>query len=301
MAALEVPVPPRSIGLRAAAPPEDRPPVNGAPQRDGGPVVCAVDLSGRSRHAMREADALARTLGSRLLVQVVRPKGLAAVAAAEGAELVVVGVPSRALIGSALLARRYRALLRDSPCPVVAVPPGARPDPAGRFSRFRARDSILCGIDAGDVALLTARVAADLGAQLRLRPIVLHAHEPGGKVSLEPTFGTAGPDPREEDARRAWALLGRTVEQLGAAAEGRLVVGWPAATLRRVAGRERSSLIVVGTSRPGLIRSVLCAAVPAQLVASATVPVVIVPRGARRWPGGKRHAKRIVSVSPSSV
>ena len=222
-------------------------------------------------------------------MQVVRPKGLAAVAAAEGAELVVVGVPPRALIGSALLARRYRALLRDSPCPVVAVPPAARPDPAGRF---RARDSILCGIDAGDVALLTARVAADLGAQLRLRPIVLHAHEPGGKVSLEPTFGTAGPDPREEDARRAWALLGRTVEQLGAAAEGRLVVGWPAPTLRRVAGREHSSLIVVGTSRPGLIRSVLCATVPAQLVASATVPVVIVPRGAQRWPGGQSRRRR---------
>ena len=121
MPALEVPVPVGSIGVRAAAPPRVGRP-SAARRSTTGPVVCAVDLSGRSRNAMREADALARTLGSRLLVQVVRPKGLAAVAAAEGAELVVVGVPPRALIGSALLARRYRALLRDSPCPVVAVP-----------------------------------------------------------------------------------------------------------------------------------------------------------------------------------
>lgn len=288
MAALEAPVTPDSAGLRERAQSNGRRLSTARRDASQGPVVCAVNLAASSRRVLLEADGLTRALRSRLLVRVERPNEVAAIAAAEKAELVVVGLPPRWRSASVLLGRGYRTLFRDAPCPVVAVPSTAHSSPSDGplVQRWRA-DSILCGIAAADGPPLAARVAADLGARMRLRPLVLHAHDPGSKISFEAIAGTPGSDPRADDAQRAWALLSRTVEQLGDSAEGRLVLGSAAPTLRRIGHRERSVLIVVGSSRRGLIRSILCGSVPAQLAGSATVPVVIVPRGARRWPGGR--------------
>ena len=51
---------------------------------------------------------------------------VAAVAAAEGAQLVVVGTEGRGAIRGMILGDTTREILRQCPCPVVVVPPGVR-------------------------------------------------------------------------------------------------------------------------------------------------------------------------------
>jgi nucleotide-binding universal stress UspA family protein len=149
---------------------------------------------------------------------------------------------------------------------------------------------MVCGVDGTESASAAMAVAADMAARLRLRPIAVRAHDPSSRVSLEPVAGPPGSDPVEEDERRAWALLTRAVEELGDDAEGRFVLGRAAQALQRVAARERSRLIVVGSTGGGMLRSLLLGSVSAQLVSTATTPVLIVPRGVRRWPRpGWRH------------
>lgn len=271
-----------------------------------GRVVCAVDGSAVSRRTVHEAAGLAEALGSRLILAVAeagrsRFTHMVDVALEGRAELVVVPAPPGPLLGGALLSRRFRDLLRHSPCPVVAVPPQAEAEPATGSHKGRTRDSIVCGVDATEASRVAAKAAADLASRLRLRPIAVHAYEPPGltKVSPEPIFGPPGSDPLEVHEQQAWALLARSVEALdgpgrarsvgeldGTAAEGRFVLGPPAQALRRIAAREHSRLIVVGSSGAGMLRSMLFGSVSAQLASAATTPVVIVPWAARRWPGG---------------
>ena len=91
------------------------------------------------------------------------------------------------------------------------------------------------------------------------------------------TILAAAENPIEEDIRRGWHVLSRTVDELGERAEGRLVFDHPARALQAVSARARSRLIVVGFRGAGLVRSRLCHSVSMHLAVAAARPVVIVP------------------------
>jgi nucleotide-binding universal stress UspA family protein len=240
-------------------------------------IVCAVDGAAGSRPALEDVGALARVLRSRLVVvhdANLRAecrgwgRGLVEAASAERAELVVAGIPHRTPLDRVLLSHRLQALVRRSPCPVVAVPHDAEQWPGPDLASERTGGSIVCGVGGAESSRVTAAVAADLASRFRMRVIAVHAYEQA---------------PAEEDERRAWALLTHAVKDLDDAVEGRFVLGRPAEVLRRIATREESSLIVVGVSGAGPLRSTVCGTVSAQLTTAAR-PVMIVPATARRWP-----------------
>jgi hypothetical protein len=137
--------------------------------------------------------------------------------------------------------------------------------------------SVVCGVESGPGSPAVS-VAKQLAARLRLRLIAVHACDPSSRIAL----GCPAPvaeDPAEEDVRRGWKVLARTVDELGDRAEGRLVFDHPARALRIVATRSQSRFIVVGYRDPGLVRSRLCRPVWMQLAAAAARPVVVVPSG----------------------
>jgi nucleotide-binding universal stress UspA family protein len=254
-------------------------------------IVCAVGAAG-SRPAIEGVGSLARVLRSRLVL--VHDANLRAgcrgwsqslveAASVERAELVVARIPHRALLDRVLLCRRLQTLVCRAPCPVVAVPHDAERWPDTDLASERPGGSIVCGVGGAASSLMTAAVAADFASRCRMRVIAVHAYEQASRATVEPLPGPAGPEPADEDERRAWALLTRTVKDLDDAVEGRFVLGRPAEVLQRVATREESSLIVVGVSGAGPLRSALCGTVSAQ-IATAARPVMIVPPAARRWP-----------------
>jgi nucleotide-binding universal stress UspA family protein len=235
-------------------------------------VVCAIDAAPGSRQPVHTANSLARALDSRLVVLHAGAAGSRSpvdVAVEERADLLIVGPPRGAPLGSPLVGGGLRDLLRRSPCPVVVVPRPASRGPDKGFEPHATPGSIVCGIAGSGDSLRTARVATDLGSRLGLRSIVVHAHSP---------------DAGDSAATRAWSLLGRVVGSLDDAVEGRFVLGDPAQMLQAMAKREQSSLIAIGPTSAGALQAILCGSVGARLAAEATTPVVIVPRGVRRWP-----------------
>jgi nucleotide-binding universal stress UspA family protein len=138
-------------------------------------------------------------------------------------------------------------LAREADCPLVAVPPGAA-------RRFFARDlvewpSIVCGLDGSDESWRAMRVARRLAEGLHVELTLGFVDE-------------SGPWPEAPE-------------------EVRVEVGDPVEGLRELAGRDGVRLIVVGSRGYGRLASALLGSVSRDLVASAPVPVVIVPPGAR--------------------
>jgi nucleotide-binding universal stress UspA family protein len=133
--------------------------------------------------------------------------------------------------------------------------------------------AIVCGIDDSPGALEAVRVASKLSAQFEARLVLAHIANgwPGSDESLTTNQGRQGGN----------RLLERTAREHNLHAERRVEVGEPAEALVRIAAEEAATLIVVGSRHQGWRRAKLRSRLAADLAASASCPVVVVPPPAR--------------------
>jgi nucleotide-binding universal stress UspA family protein len=171
-------------------------------------------------------------------------------AEAEDVDLMVVGSTHRGRIGKVLPGSVGAQLLNRSPCPVATVPRG--------FSGFRERIRGRIGIalDGSQEAMLALeeaeRLAELLEVDLRVITVIPAATPPA------PPAATAEPP---ENARR------------------RFIEGDPARAL--VECCRELDLLVLGSNGGGALRRTALGGVSAHVLANASCPVVVVPRGAQ--------------------
>jgi nucleotide-binding universal stress UspA family protein len=204
---------------------------------------------------------------------------LAAVARERGAEMLVVGSRGRGALKRALLGSVTAELLGSAPCPVLAVPLGAVGRAATRWAPRPRPPSVVCGIDGSGDALEAAEVAAGLAARMGKRLVLAHAYRPDTASRNHAEILMHYPSLLWQERRAGLSLLEAAEERLTKLPEPdlRLVLGDPARALRRVAGRERAELIVVGSRGRGAVKTALFGSVSGTLAGSAPVPVLVVP------------------------
>ena len=207
-----------------------------------------LQRQGASREAERLLDAIVDALPPGRVQPTVRlgyhTTALAAVAQEEGAVLVVIGSSSGLLAGPRTGGAATK-LAAETGLPVMVVPPGASDIVAGRSSG----GSVVTGLDDSPESMRALEVARALAAPLGLE--------------LTPVFADReGPRPEG---------VGGVVAEFGSAR----------GAIQRAADRHDGRLIVVGSRGRGALAGALLGSVSAALARSATVPVVIVPPGAR--------------------
>ena len=294
-----------------------RSPRGGSQLAIGGLVIACIDEGASGQAVARIADSLARRLGSRLLLATVAqplprtPPGgdvtsglvrrsrellagvareldqpaeirvafgepaerLIALAQREAAELIVVAAPDHSC-ATTRLGSVHIALAGAGPCPVVVVPPNVERMPTG--------GPIVCGVDGSEPSRIAAHFAADLAGRLdaRLKLVQATGAPPATAPGVRGGYGAARR--RQNDA---------AVTTVQDAAEGLLgenpvymlvEPGPPAERLADVARRESAQLLVTGARGSDQPAPVLLGSVASELAATATQPLVIVPREAAR-------------------
>jgi nucleotide-binding universal stress UspA family protein len=185
----------------------------------------------------------------------------------------VVGSRGHGAARAALLGSVSRALAGCAPCPVIVVPPKARVDPT-------AEPTIVCGLDGSSAAIDALRSAAELAHGIGGQLLVVHVRA-ATPTQLDPSIG----GPREpfveplDAARAAVAIVERAVAEVDPRVRTtmRIESGDAAAGLARIAAEAGPGIVVVGSHRHGLLRSILLGSVSLRLAATSPVPVMIVP------------------------
>jgi nucleotide-binding universal stress UspA family protein len=193
-------------------------------------------------------------------------RGLHEIAVEEGASLIVIGSTHRGPVGRVVLGSVGEVLVAGSPTAVAVAPKG-----------FAARAPeemrvVGAGFNGSPEARLALRAAATLaaGAGAELRAIAVeegfaHAHHP-----IRPEY-------RAES--RLVEQLDHALEEVGAPDAKRVVEKGAAVHCLCEASRE-TDLLVIGSRGYGPMRHALVGSVSAQLMRSAPVPVLVIPRGA---------------------
>ncbi len=208
------------------------------------------------------------------------PAGLLEVAEEHEASLVVVGSSSAGVLGHVALGSVSDRLVHSSPLPVALAPRGFRAPPGTRVARVTAS----CGgpDDTRELVVAAARVAARVGAGLRVASFAVRARPPytsgvGREGEAEVLAAW-----REDLAASSGAALAevRGLPETPAALEAVVGAGesWPEA-LEDVAWSP-GDVLVVGSSRTGPLARVFLGSRAAKIVRHAPVPVVVVPREA---------------------
>jgi nucleotide-binding universal stress UspA family protein len=149
--------------------------------------------------------------------------------------------------------------------------------------------TIVCAINASTGAAEALRTASRLSERLGMRLVVVHVLE---DVPLSPAA-------RREARAGGMRLVDRMLAEAGApGADRRVAIGDPAEHVGRIAGEERSEMIVIGSKASGRkARPPLRSRLATELPQTTPVPVVVVPpEPARRMP-----AVAMRDVEPSMV
>jgi nucleotide-binding universal stress UspA family protein len=187
-------------------------------------------------------------------------EGINALAADQGAELIVFGSPERGPLGHVLLGNAAAAACEGAPCAVAIAPRGFRDHPAALLPptigvAFDGSAEAAAALDAG---LTLARAG---GTALRM-------------VGVEPG-GWSRPLRHHEPVAPALAALAAELED-GIDVETRVLEGDSAHALARET--ERLGLLVCGSRARGPLRRVMLGSVSSVVIRSAACPVVVVPR-----------------------
>jgi nucleotide-binding universal stress UspA family protein len=135
--------------------------------------------------------------------------------------------------------------------------------------------SIVCGVDGSQPAGAALHEAIRLSERLGLRLVVVHVVAPARPA---PAFGPGGLPSLGDELAAGERLLERLLERAGIAdAERRVVYGYPAERLARIAEEEHADFVVVGSRGRGAIRSALLGSVSVELCTTGGRPVVVVP------------------------
>ena len=199
-------------------------------------------------------------------------KGVQAMAAREGASLIVIGSSHRGGVGRVLAGTTAERLLHGAPCPVAVAPMGLHTHEGAigmiAVAYDRSKES-----KAALVAATT--VARALGARLRLVEVL-------DRLWIGTPALMSGPGyimPSAELEERAREHLAEVVAGLpeDVSAEPVVLVGDPERDLATQS--EGVDLMFVGSRGYGPHRAVLFGSVSGRLVRHAACPVIVVPRG----------------------
>jgi nucleotide-binding universal stress UspA family protein len=245
-------------------------------------VLCGVDEHLEAGAAVAAFGAwMSDALGMTLTLSGASSQDALAAAASElGASYVVVAADP---------ATRERAepetltLLRESPCPVIALPPrAARAWWMPHRARKNLRPLVVAGTDGSWESVAGAAHAGEIASRMRGTVIVANAlAEPSHRT---PSWARDGEDPL------AWAGRVDRARQIGAArlaaqrpavrVNVRYVSGDPVTALEGLAWESMAALIAVGSRGLGRERLALAGSVSASLLQLASVPVLVVPPSA---------------------
>ena len=134
--------------------------------------------------------------------------------------------------------------------------------------------TIVCAIDASPAARSALRVATELAEVLRLRVVAVHVADSfGGDQTLDEPHATL------RLLGNAERLLANVLydEQLVGRVDWRAEVGDVSERLAAVAADEQALLILLGARSKGKARPFLRSRLAEEVVATSSIPVVVVP------------------------
>jgi nucleotide-binding universal stress UspA family protein len=196
--------------------------------------------------------------------------GLHRLAEEEGAALLVVGSTPHGASGRLVPGGEAERLLHGSPCPVAVVPEG------GSLDDVR---TVAVAYDGEDESRAALRTAESLARRLGARLLLMGAVDPGhsGRV-----FAADKPEAESTAREQAQRILTQAAEDVGGGlgVECRVAMGDAGKALVE-ASTDDVDVLVMGSRGYGPVRSVLLGSVSRYVVAHASCPVIVVPRGAR--------------------
>lgn len=255
----------------------------------GDAMIYGTELAGALRTAGEELlDAATAAAGDAvpvhrdLLSDDSAPRALHALAAAVGADLIVLGSSERGRIGRALLGGTAERVAQAAPCALAVAPRGYAPSAAPR--------RIGIAFDGGTESRAALRWAADFAVTTGGELQVLTVAEP-----LNTGLYPAAEVMLREDAQESLVTARRRVLDAAVAeappqarARGVMLEGAPAKTLDAAA--EDLDLLVLGSRGYGPVGAVLLGSVSHALLGDAPCPVVVLPRGVSAPDGGAPSA-----------
>lgn len=254
-------------------------------------ILVGYTDSAQGRDALALGGILARADAAETMVVTAPDEegaGLAQIARARGADLIVLGASHRGPIGRVVPGATVERLLGDAPCAVAVAPAGfGRADdgdsgwrPLSGAAEDNGMRVIGVGYDgspaAGEALKTAAALAFSDGAALRVYTVARKfAHVPGGDGD------SRGPGvPTEAEVLRT--MLHKAVATLPAATRALPVFirGFPDRELIE-ATRYGVDLLVLGSRTGGPVRRLLHHSVTSTVLREATCPVLISPAGVR--------------------
>jgi nucleotide-binding universal stress UspA family protein len=232
----------------------------------------AEDLLLVARDALPERDrVLIRAIPSDSAARV-----LSEMAAAEQADLIVVGSSRRSKLGRLLPGTTAEHVLQHAPCPVAVAPRGYT---GGDIRRIGVAYD---GSPEADAALQAAEsLALELSAALTVYCVVEPARVAATALAGSVAMVAVPAEPSHAAEERARDLLHAVVDNApqGLRAETLLLHGVPA---EEIAGRAYGviDLLLVGSHGYGPLRRALLGTVSGALVHDAGCPVIVIPRTA---------------------
>ena len=213
----------------------------------------------------------------------------------EGAELIVLGVRGRTNVLCGLIGSTAERVVREGPCPVLAVP-GLREaagEPSAANSRVEIRH-ILAPLDFSSPSLDAVEYAIQLANGLGAAVTLMHVLEP---ISYDLDCGL-GVVEQEAQKRDHWnkqlAELQTFVTSFGLAADVEIAGGIASDAILASALRHRSDLIVMGTHGRRGLSVERFGSVADAVLRRATCPVLTV-KTPKFAPGHRRVVPRTMS------
>jgi nucleotide-binding universal stress UspA family protein len=245
-----------------------------------GSEVMPVEVSVAHRHALRrraeQPVAVGATQDHRAVTSSSAADGLHELAEDAGAGLIVIGSTHHGALGRVFMGTVAADLLRGSPCPVVIAPRGY----ARRYAN-RLLEVVVVGYDASPEARVAAEFAARIASAAAASLRVIAVLEPPPLAAMNPGAGYGVDDLMADEAQQLDREVAGLVESLppDLAPEGRVISGDAARTLVSESA-QGVDLLVLGSRGHGALGRTLLGSVSAEIVRSASCPVMVVPHGA---------------------
>ena len=245
------------------------------------PAVETVDMV---EDRTREGRALLpRRVGADAAYAAAAPAvGLRELAAAEDADLLVVGATHRSTFVRATVGGVGEHLLHGAPCPVAVAPAGYAQDPVDDIGVIAvAFDG---SRESEDALELATALAHDAQARIRLIGVVEPLPLVTGGFAAAANYAELEAEAR--DALRA--KLEDAADRLPVKLAPEVALGSGRAAEQIIERLGSASVLVTGSRGHGALRRVLVGSVAASLAHSAPVPLIIAPRGAAH-PGARER------------